>query len=224
MILLFGLNMKYLLFNSNTLAFITEINYLKQQISKFKLKYSYYPGDYPFTNNNSFDLKSGNGDGYINDYNESLFAWQHLQVHGFIDLDFKYKEKSYAKISYNMFKSHFSSCGYQILTDRKLNNINYFFTHKKNFLRIAQDKNFGNLSKSCLTTQKAYYLDNKIDDGNPVTRSFFSDTGYYELSVTKVKDKKKYLRNSCICKNNSAMYVYCPAAPDLGCMMQLVLF
>ena len=213
--------MKHLLFNSNTLAFITEINYLKQQISKFKLKYNYYPGDYPFTNDNLGDFKSGNGDGYINDYNESLFAWQHLQVHGFIDLGFTYQEKSYAKISYNMFKSNFTNCGYQILTDSKLNNIHYFFTHKMNFLRIAQHKNFGNLSKSCLTPQEAYHLDYKIDDGNPVAGKIFSDTGYYQLSINKKQNNKKYLRNSCICKNNSAMYVYCLDNNNLNCMMQL---
>jgi hypothetical protein len=213
--------MKYLLSYSTTLSFITEISYLKQQIIQFKEKYNYYPGDSPFIDEKVVNVTVGNGDGYIDDKNESLFAWRHMQWSDLIKLDFLYQPRSYAKLSYNMFKSKFVDCGYQILTDRKLNHVNYFFADRMVFLRIAQDKNLGNLSKSCLSAKHAAQIDYKIDDGYPLDGKLFSDQGYLELSVGKDLYKNKGEINSCICKNNNAIYTYCLSSNNVSCIMQL---
>lgn len=220
-ILMSILSMKYLLNYSNTLSFITEISYLKQQIISFKQKYNYYPGDLPITYGQKDNMLFGNGDSYIDDDNESLFAWQHMEWSGLVKLDFLYQIRSYAKISYNMFKSKFFDCGYQILTDRKLNNINYFFTDKRNFLRIAQDKQNGNLSKPCLSAKHAGQIDYKIDDGYPLQGRVFSDQGYQGLSVNNRSIQNHDQINSCICKNNNAMYIYCLSSLKISCIMQL---
>ena len=213
-ILIISLSGKYFLDKSKQLSFIREIKTLTKQNHIFKQKYKYYAGDYPFAKNLwQENFISGDGDGYIKDDNESLYAWYHLEKAELTKLNFLYEKRSYAKILYNMPRSKYLNCGYQILADRKLNKINFYFPKKKNFLRIALDKNFGNLSKSCIATDILRDIDLKIDDGSPVSGDIFADTGYGS-DVSKDAEK-------CVCKEKNN-YFYCKNN-NINCMLQIIL-
>lgn len=192
------------------MGLIKEISSLSEKVSKFRNKYHYYPGDFPFAQIVFENSNSGNGDGYVRDYNESLHSWEHVQSSKLLNLPFEYKKNSHARIEENMIKSKYTKCGYQILADRKLNNLHYYFEKKMNFLRIAQDKSFGNLSKSCLATHKSYMLDKKIDDGSPVSGLLFSDTGY----------SSNLSASNCICRNDNLDYFYCKNK-KIDCIVQI---
>ena len=210
-ILMTCLNSNDILHFSKRLMFIKEIYFLKEAILSFKSKYHYYPGDYPFAYNIFNNISSGNGDGYIRDYDESLIGWSHLDKSGFINLSFKFSTaQNHAKILYNMKKSRVFECGYQMLADRKLNNLNFYFSKKKNFLRFANDKAFGNLSKPCFIPMDSYAIDTKIDDGSPVSGEIFSDTGYKRDKVT-----------DCVCKIENMKYSYCLNNKNIICIMQM---
>lgn len=209
-ILIVCLNGKNLISHTNNLALIKEIYSLSENVYKFKTKYTYYPGDFPFAHTLWQSGDSGNGDGYVRDYNESLHAWHQVENAKLLNLDFVYKDNSHARIEENMIKSKYTKCGYQILADRKLNNLHYYFKHKMNFLRLARDKSFGNLSKSCLVTNRTYMLDKKIDDGNPVSGKFFSDTGY----------SNNINQGDCVCRNDELDYFYCKSQ-KINCIVQI---
>ena len=109
-----------------------------------------------------------------------------------------------------MLASKFNYCGYQMLADKKLNNINYIFKEKNNFLRIAKGKKSGNLSHSCLSSQFAYFIDKKIDDSLPLSGKIFADTGYEYWQE----------KEQCICKENKSLS-YCNYRKNKNCFLQI---
>ena len=82
---------------------------------------------------------------------------------------------------------------------------------RSNVLRVAQDKLFGNLSRSCLSSYRTLLLDKKIDDGKPVSGMFFADTGYNNISK-----QKEY----CVCKKNNQEYFYC-GNNNINCIVEI---
>ncbi len=194
---------------------IGQINIYAEAIDNFKDKYNFYPGDFPFAAKIGPEQNSGNGDHLVSDQDETLNAWLHLDVTEFIFYDFNYnRQLQHAKITANMPELAKGKCGLQILADSKLNNVNFHFPKKQNFLRIAADKNFGNLSWSCLSGFEAKLYDQKIDDGKPLTGNLYADQGH-ELSWQE--DNKL-----CICPVGN-FAEYCLALKKETCIMQLAL-
>ena len=190
------------------ISLISEIEKNKSDIDMFVKKYNYMPGDFPFAENFFSSAKAGNGDNLVDDNYESLDAWLHMFEAKITYAEFNNFNLTYAKIYANMKNSSNILCGYQIIADSKLNNIYYDLGNKKNYLRLAVDKGFGNLTKSCLTSEQVYFLDKKLDDGLPVKGKLLADDGY------NIK--------GCICKNNDKYY-YCALNNDKTCILQYLI-
>lgn len=191
--------------NAKSKAFIVETKNNITQIKLFKEKYKFLPGDLPFAQKFFNNVQNGNGNELVEDRNETFFAWQHLLVAKLINSNFTNFNLTYAKIYANMQYSNNSLCGYQIIADSKLNNIFYNLDEKSNFLRIALDKGFGNLTKSCLSSAESHLIDVKLDDGLPVSGNILADNGYNE--------------NGCICIL-ALDYAYCKDPTGKKCILQ----
>ena len=211
-ILIICLNSKYLISHSNRLALLAEVLNMSDISSKFKIKYKFYPGDYPFAKSLWKESWSGNGDGYVRDYNESLYSWSHIENANMVNLNFIYEERQHASIEKNMIKSKYSNCGYQILADSKLNNLHFHFRRKMNFIRLGLDKGYGNLSKSCISSKDALFVDKKIDDAIPISGTFYADTGY--------ENSNNSTNNKCVCKIDNHNYFYCNNG-NINCIVQI---
>ena len=207
------LSVRHLGERAKSVAFIVEINEITKKTKLFVDKYDFYPGDFPFAQA-YFSIKlDGNGDSLIADDSESLFAWKHLELAGFMALKFDSFSAKYASVNNNMVASGFSKCAYQLLADKKLNNINYIFSKTQNFLRVAKGKSSGNLSHSCFTTEQAELVDRKIDDAMPLSGRIYADSGYENWH-----SKKKL----CICKSDESVS-YCNLRNTPVCFIQIVI-
>lgn len=187
---------------------IAEIEQNKSDINIFVQKYNFMPGDFPFAENFFSMAKAGNGDNLVDDNYESLGAWLHMFEAKITFSELNNFNLTYAKIYANMKNSNNFFCGYQIIADSKLNNIYYDLGSKNNYLRLALDKGFGNLTKSCLTSEQVYFIDKKLDDGLPVKGKLIADDGY---NVT-----------GCVCNDNDRYY-YCASNNNKICILQYLI-
>lgn len=197
----------------SNLMLINEISEVKSSILFFHKIYKFYPGDFPRAKKIINSNYNGNGDNIISDNIESLFVFEHMQKANLIyDKNFNYRYLSHAKININMIASKYSRCGYQLLTDSKLNNINVSLDRKENFIRIANHKNKGNLTLPCTKNIVSRDIDTKLDDGNPIKGVFLSDNEFND------HEKK------CICRKNEKLVNYCIFNYNENCIMQINLF
>jgi hypothetical protein len=210
------LSFQFLYDKINNIKFISEIAEIKENISIFKRIYSFYPGDYPHAKKILRSNYQGNGDDFIRDNSESLYVFDHVIKAGIITkYNLNHQVHSYAKKNSNVIASKYSNCGYQLISDSKLNNKNIIFDKIYVFLRIADEKNKGNLTKPCSTVLLSKYIDHKLDDGNPITGNFLSDDRY---------NSKKEENGKCICKDKENIVSYCNFNYNENCIMQFKFF
>lgn len=207
--LLFSVSLKALglYHHSNLHAYIVEVSAVTKDVREFYQIYDFYPGDFPLATmmwsgacvdfSNGDNICNGDGDAKIVDQSEGYLAWVHLNK--LRNQLFTTKEgvvKSKAVIGYNVKDSKaFPFLGMQILGDTKLNNS--FFDLRQistNFLRIAAEKDSGNLLNSAFTPRDLYFVDKKIDDGFPQRGISLGDTGNDAILGCITNDKKFNLK------------------------------
>jgi len=181
--------------SSNIKSFIFEINNLHEKVSVFHDRFAFIPGDYPFASqiwplecqyleNDNNVFCDGDGNYYVDDIIEGFVALKHLSYaglyywhpsNGFVS--------SYAKAGSNVASSYTIDGQIQILGDTKLHIANFNIEHLgKNFLRFAKARNNGNILDSIISPKQAYIIDNKIDDGFPLSGKVIADMGSKEFS------------------------------------------
>lgn len=154
---------------------ITDFYKYEQAINSFKSKYGYWPGDFPdayvtFKNSSCTNATSpsgcnGDGNGIVNQSlgnsnEEILLAWQHLSLSGLIDSTYTGSVRSFPPGRYRN--------GYYALT--YFNNYgNKLVGHALTYSKLATQLPNMNV----LSSQDAYFIDLKMDDGLPANGKLF---------------------------------------------------
>ena len=173
--------------NAKAISLINEISIYREKNLYFKERYNYFAGDFPFAENIWNEADSGNGDNVVDDVSESFRVWKHLEYADLYSYNYIWEDYKSAKVNKNMPLAKNFSCGFQVISDRKLNNSNFYFAKKNIFLRIAKE-NVKNLSASCISAKQASYIDKKIDDSLPLAGKLFADKGYEKNNLLECVD------------------------------------
>ncbi len=168
---------------------VSDVNKFKVAINTFKLKYNALPGD--MKNATSYwtsGTADGNGNGQIAYGSEDFRAWQHLGLSDIISGNYTGVPSTVFQgdIGVNVPKSSITGGGYSI----GYHDLTYYIawpdapaTNANNFIFIggflANLPPIGDL----LTPPEAQAIDNKIDDGTPVTGKIVSGSGYLGTSA-----------------------------------------
>ncbi|MFN7038839.1 MAG: prepilin-type N-terminal cleavage/methylation domain-containing protein [Alphaproteobacteria bacterium] len=161
---------------------ISSFNNYQSAINVFRTKYDSLPGDMnnatQFFTSSSLTINNGNGDGKITwgdtgTQKENLYAWQHLALAGII-------KGTYTGTS----STPYFNLGVNIPEIRNLNAGFDFAYNNKNILSIGSPNGAYTsattaqlLNGPILTTNIAYGIDNKMDDGNPSTGNIITKFG-----------------------------------------------
>jgi hypothetical protein len=205
------------------LGLISELGYYKKSVTNFIKIYNYFPGDFPhasfFWNNNcqikeledKKNICDGNGNYKVHDSNEGFIAWRHLLNASLLNgKNTEYAKIKKAKLGYTVPLSKFyESGGYQLLSDTRLNNINYYIgdTSSKLYIRFAGANNISdNLLKATMTAKDMFYIDTKFDDGRPLAGRLFADSGYGLAANSCINDSKQTY--NILNKKTSCYYQY----------------
>jgi len=209
-------------------SFIFEINNLNDKVLLFHDRFTFVPGDYPFANQmwplkcQSLQKKNnvlcdGDGNNYVDDVTEGFLALKHLSYAG---LYYWHQSDdfiaSYAKAGSNVASSYAIDSQIQILGDTKLHIANFNIEHLgKNFLRFAKARNYGNILDSVISPKHAFVIDNKIDDGFPLSGKVVADMGSREF-----KNENQQL---CLEVNEKKIFFYRKFVSNIYCYLQVSL-
>ncbi len=214
--------------STNLRSFTFEINNLTNKILLFQDKYDFIPGDYPFADRiwleDCVDLKikqnlecNGNGNDYVENIFEGFLALKHLSFAGIYYWHQQYDYvSSYAKSGANIASSMVIDSQIQILGDTKLHVVNFDISHlSKNFLRFAKARNNGNILDSIIAPKHAMLIDQKIDDGMPLSGKVLADMGSKEYS-----HENKQL---CLKSDEKNLFFYRKFVSNIYCYLQVSL-
>jgi prepilin-type N-terminal cleavage/methylation domain-containing protein len=160
---------------SNARAVINEVRGIQQSLNTFKLQYNYLPGDLPNATSFWATSANGNGNGVI-DYNtgvstplEDTYVFQQLYLANIINLSFSGGAQGGGTNRYvagvNAYPSRLSGAGYFVASNVTLYHIIY--APQQLQFGSATNGNSGVLNGQAVTSNDAYYIDQKMDDGVP---------------------------------------------------------
>lgn len=170
--------------SAKILSVVSEVGEYKTAVTSFIEKYKSKPGDmsdaYDYFakgdnsicgNDNSSAIGcNGNDNGLYETYDtsnsESLRAWKHLSLAGFISGSYtgvKYSSSVYAKTNVNVPLSAFDNAGYLFLTTTVIAFPSY--TTNGDLLFFGSDNATGTLRGAAIDSVNAQLIDEKLDDG-----------------------------------------------------------
>lgn len=177
-------------------AVISEKSEYFTAINTFKIKYSYLPGDIPYAKSIwTGAAANGNGDGqadwYKNtiDVREGLAGWQHLALAGLVNGTFTGVGEDVgngAVGGLNVPSSKYNPGIWVIADTRNSEGLPSFGALETSggFLLFG-NHSYNNVNVvSVFVPSEAYNLDNKIDDGKPLSGAVFSGNGCISNSPT----------------------------------------
>lgn len=183
-------------------AVIMDLETFYQATTSFQETYEYFPGDIPnataywFNDTNCPGPNcctglawkegecNGNGNRQIGwggghpESNESLRAWQHLVLAGFLQKPYE-GTGAEALPDVNVPEAAIGGIGYDLHYGPVGTN------EERNYIGVGAYNKGGPLKKAALTPSEAYNIDNKIDDGYPMKGNFLSTDGIDTDSCTK---------------------------------------
>ena len=132
---------------------ITEQQTYLTALNTFKIRYSYYPGDFPSANAYWPTTVSGNGDGLVTFADESFQSWAQLALSGAISGTFDgFNDEPQARFGNGtIWRLESNGCNAYTIPQNTINS-----------LQIEKDGDI-----DILTAADGSQIDNKVDDGKP---------------------------------------------------------
>lgn len=178
---------KMLVKNGTIRAVISESQHYTNAINNFITTYGYYPGDFPYAYNSTTASSiwgtvtgctssacNGNGDGTTSWSAESFLLWLHLRLAGMISGNYTGLGAGagniWAVIGTNVPGSKYSSAGYIV---EYCGIASSFCSYIPKQMLTLGGQTTAAVANNCATgiisKFDAYNIDNKIDDGMPIT-------------------------------------------------------
>ena len=161
-----------LVYNNKLRKIHSEFTIYDRAVKEFSFQYNQLPGDLPSHMNFWVDSNYGNGDGYINWFDEGYYAWQHLVKAELINGNFTGSTNSnYDAIAdSNVPSTHLANILWSAFGS---------FAYNKHSLYLGKATNVKTrrIAEDSLNPHTIFYLEQKFDDKYPETGSLRIDAG-----------------------------------------------